>query len=168
MHDEVRTFLMGVCAVARMPRDLVIEFGSLNVNGTARDEIPATSWWGIDLVSGPGVNEVANAATWDGWEGVKIDTVVCTEVLEHTVSGELICKNANSLLERDGLFIVTCAGPGRTAHGAHGEPHPAEDEYYDGVSVAQLRNWLRAAGFRRFMVQCSDPVQTDVYAVAVK
>lgn len=168
MHDSARTFLTGVSATWRHPRNAVVEFGSLNVNGSAREVIDALSWWGIDLVNGEGVDQVADAARWDPPDGVYIDTVVCTEVLEHTPDGAAICANAYRILAPGGVFLVTCAGPGRTPHGAHGQLHPAAGEWYAGVTVTQLAGWLHDAGFVHQAVVAESWQQRDVWALAIR
>lgn len=166
MHQSAQVFLMGVAATIDTPREYVVEFGSLNVNGSARNHLPAWGWWGLDLVAGRDVDEVAHAASWVRPEHLYVDTVVCTEVLEHTLSGDLICANAHKILARGGVFIVTCAGPGRTPHGVRGLPHPQEAEYYRAVDCDQLASWISAAGFRRYSVIPNDVENADTYAVA--
>jgi len=66
----------------RKPGD-VLEIGSLNINGTARSvfEIAATSYLGVDMCAGPGVDLMCNAHDLD--LGRQFDTVLCLEMLEH-------------------------------------------------------------------------------------
>ena len=61
----------------------VLDIGGRNINGTSRDHFPhATRFTVIDIAEGPGVDVVADAATWT--PDRSYDVVVCTEVFEHT------------------------------------------------------------------------------------
>lgn len=50
-------------------RRTVLEIGSMNVNGSAREAIDHLQWWGVDLEKGPDVNDVVS------------DTCIYTEYL---------------------------------------------------------------------------------------
>lgn len=143
----------------------VVEFGSRNVNGSARQMFPAADYFGIDIEAGPGVDLVADAADYDDPESA--DCVVCMEVLEHTPRWRDICFAAYRTLRPKGRFIVTCAGPGRAPHSAVDGGQVRPDEHYENVEPGHLRIALLNAGF--------DTVETaynaeacDTYAVAWK
>lgn len=168
MHEAAARFIRQAAQRAGLPRNAVAEFGSRYVNGTARDLVPARTWWGIDLTPGPAVDQVADAATWDPPEGVWIDTVICAEVFEHTPSGPEICGNAHRVLAPGGWLIVTCAAPPRAPHAADGSGPPRRGEYYRNVTMDDLSNWVMGAGFVRGFVVDGRPNGFDVYAAVQK
>lgn len=155
------------------PRRSVVELGSCTVAGDWAYSGPirplfsaARHYLGVDLVAGPNVDQVGNAATWQPkFRQRPIDTVVCCETLEHTPEGEQICANAHNLLSPGGVFIVTAAGEGRDAHSCvDGGPNLQDWEHYENVTRDNLRWWLKPFGF--WMISTATP--TDIYALAVK
>lgn len=159
---------MGVAAAMPSPRSFVAEFGSRDVNGSARELILADHWYGVDLVEGPGVDEVCPAELWASNPGPAPDTILCLEVLEHTPEGAAIVRNAYRQLRAGGVFIVTAASPRRTPHGADGSRLPGPQEHYQGVDVLQLGRWLHVAGFDQAWVGLGGADQGDVYALGVR
>jgi len=58
----------------------------MNVNGSIRDvfEAGATSYVGIDLTAGPGVDRVMSSHEIErAWPAETFNTVLCCEMLEH-------------------------------------------------------------------------------------
>lgn len=163
MHDAALDWLTRTLATLP-PRRRVLEMGSRDVNGTARPLFKRCRYLGIDLMNGPGVDRVANAATFDTSE--RFDTILCTEVFEHTPDAERICKNAHRLLRPGGVFLVTAAGEGREPHSGFDGEAPDEGEYYENVTEEMLRGWLAGAGFCGIIVTTESP--GDIYALAHK
>lgn len=136
MHDAVRQWVAHHAANITGPVS-VLEVGSLDVNGGVRDLFPnADPYVGLNDVAGPGVDVVADAATWEPTRA--FDVVVSTEVLEHAERWRDIVAMCGRALRPGGVLILTCAGPGRGEHGQHGAPLPAPDEWYRNVSVGEL------------------------------
>jgi SAM-dependent methyltransferase len=143
---------------------IVVEFGSLDVNGSIRDLFRGTDYTGIDLLAGPGVDEVCDAAEYE--HPVAVDLVLCCETLEHSPYAGKIVANAARLLRPGGWLILTTAGPRRLPHSADGgDKGPHEGEWYANISGYQLDDWLREAGFRRWQ---TDETYDDVRALAVR
>ncbi|HEY3499380.1 MAG TPA: methyltransferase domain-containing protein [Polyangiaceae bacterium] len=162
MHAEAYRFVE--TTLGRLPpRRAVIELGSLYVNGSVRPLFGACDYVGLDSQPGRGVDVVGDAASWRPEPARTFDTVVCTEVLEHTPSAEQICSNARELLEPNGVLILTAASIGRAPHSSDGGPLHA-GEFYRNVSPILLEKWLRA--FSSVVVDTS--VVSDVYALAIK
>lgn len=164
MHQESYKFVRA--AVANLPpRTSVVELGSRDVNGSVRPLFDAAlSYTGIDLLPGPGVDVVADAAQWQPPEPV--DTVVTASMLEHTPDGEAILANAFRMLSPGGILILHANCDPWPPHSAvDGGPVP-EGEYYGNVDPYALREWLDAAGFQP--VAMGTAPHGDVYAIAHK
>lgn len=142
----------------------VLDIGGRDVNGTVRDLFPtARLYTSLDLVDGPAVDIVADAATWTPDRAY--DVVVCCEVFEHTDAWPAICRTAYTALADGGQFIATMAGPGRGAHSAVDGRELRRGEHYANVEPDELRAVLEACGFRDIVV---DQRRADVRCVAVR
>lgn len=145
----------------------VLDLGGRNINGSVRPLFPnATIYRVVDIADGPGVDVVADAATWTP-DGL-YDVVVCCETFEHTKSWPEICQTAYRACRPGGMLIATMAGPGRPEHsGIDGEFRLHPGEYYGNVAPGDLWQALRAAGWRHIHVD-QQPVPADVRAVAYR
>jgi SAM-dependent methyltransferase len=161
VHQQVMDWLNRI--VPLLPnKDLVCELGSRDVNGSARVLFPGSRYLGVDILPGPGVDVIADAAEFR--LAAIFDTVVACEVLEHTPRGREICRTAWHLLRPGGALLVTAATDQRGAHSAiDGGPLHA-GEHYANVSEADLRGWL--SDFPVVLVQVRDYI--DIYALALK
>jgi hypothetical protein len=142
-----------------------LDIGGRDVNGTARAWFPRTTWHGLDIRPGPGVDIVADATVWTadnpGW-----DFVLSTECLEHVKEWPGIVYAASTALNPTGprLVFFTAASTGRGAHGASGEHTPPEGEWYGNVDPVDLREELER-WFAEVHVEYN-PNPGDVYAWA--
>lgn len=149
MHPEARAFV-----AAHAPRPgldelgSVLEIGGQVMNGTIRDLFDGADYLSLDIVDGPGVDIVADAATWRPLDpDRRFDVVVCCEVLEHTPDWRAIIQTAHDVLAPRGRLILTCAGPGRPPHSGRG-PWALEDgEWYRNIAPEELEGALRLTGF---------------------
>lgn len=128
----------------------VIEFGALDINGGVRDLFPFARWHGIDVVPGPGVDEVADAATWTGEPA---DLVICCEVFEHTAAWPAIVANAAWHCKEGGRVVFTAAGPSRAPHSAVDGGQVRPGEWYQNVPADELRMAMVAAGLGAVVVE---------------
>jgi SAM-dependent methyltransferase len=122
----------------------VLDLGGRNINGTTRALFPDAEYVSCDIVPGPDVDVVGNAATISVG---RVDVVVSTELLEHTSEGAAIVANARRHLDAGGVFIATMAGPGRPVHSATGASHLEPGEWYRNIEPDELAHWLAEAGF---------------------
>jgi len=145
---------------------LGLDIGGRDVNGTARAWFgPDTTWHGLDIRPGPGVDIVADATTWTAPTALW-DVVLSTECLEHVQEWPGIIYAASTALDPAGpqLVFITAASTGRGAHGASGEHVPPEGEWYGNVTQeelgAELDRWFEFTAVRY------NPNPGDVYAWA--
>jgi hypothetical protein len=164
MHPEALFFVRSCRRIVNPRR--VLEFGSLDINGSARTVFPEVrddDWHGIDLQHGPRVDEIADAA--DFRVIVPADLVICCEVLEHSQRVEEIVESAHENLKLAGYFLVTCAAPPRAAHSAVDGGELREGEHYRNITKTRLASAFRAAGFRPVRSEY-DRQRGDLYALA--
>lgn len=98
----------------------IIDIGSLNVNGSARDAIinyhPA-EYIGTDLVPGFCVDVVLPAEQLlEVFQPESFDIVISTEMLEHCGDWRLIIHNMKSLVKRGGSILITTRSKGFPYH----------------------------------------------------
>lgn len=120
----------------------VLEFGSLDVNGSLRDLFPsADPYVGVDQVTGPGVDMVCDAARYSCTHLYPI--VIATEVLEHARDwrGILDAMYRSLAPPPEGTMILTFGTTGRNSHGAWGNEHLQPDEWYHNVSLTEFAGW---------------------------
>lgn len=142
-------------------RRSVLEFGSKNVNGSPRSLVPSADiYFGVDMLDGIGVDLVTDASTYKHHHS--FDTVICSEVFEHSDRCQQLCRNAFEHLQSWGVFIVTTASLTRTPHSVDGDDLK-ENEYYQNLSLPVLRFFL--SDFPLALVTVSGE---DMYALAIK
>lgn len=165
MHSEAYQWVQKYAWTPDGRECAVLDIGGRDINGSVRELFPsAKPYVSIDLEPGPGVDIVANAATWV--PDRTFDIVLAVEVFEHTWQWPEICLTAYWALTLGGRFIATMAGPGRHPHSGHdGEFRLLPGEYYGNVDPADLRRVLTEVGFTGIEV---DQSGLDVRAVAVK
>lgn len=140
-----------------------LDIGGANVNGSARDQLGAVAYWqGLDIEAGPGVDIVADATNPGHGLINRYNVVLCTEVLEHVKDWPAIIRTAAYALRPGGIAIFTCAGRGRTPHGARGARRPAEGEHYANVEAEAL-SWEMRLNFESYRVRYN-PRPGDLYA----
>ncbi|WP_116042269.1 methyltransferase domain-containing protein [Amycolatopsis palatopharyngis] len=139
-------------------RVTVLDIGGRNINGSPRTLFPNAEYTVLDILDGPGVDIVADAATWSPRK--TYDVVICAEVFEHTDVWPAICRTAFDAVR--GVFIATMAGPGRAPHSAIDGGLLRDGEYYSNIRPETLREVLVSCGFSDINV---DQTGDDVRAV---
>ena len=164
-HPECWDYLTGALAEFREQPVSVLDLGGRDANGWHRvcELFPRGDYVALDIEPGPGVEIVADAASWepDRW----VDVVVCTEVLEHTPAWPQIIATAHRALRDGGTFVCTAATDPRAPHCALDGWELRDGEYYANVDPEELEDVL-CARFR-----CADITthpRGDVYAKARK
>lgn len=117
-HKEQREFCMSV--KERFPdyfkNKNVLDIGSLDINGSNRELFEDCNYLGLDVGEGKNVDLVCVGHLFEGPDNY-FDTIISTEVFEHDMYYEETIKNIMRMLKPGGLFLFTCAAPGRPEHG---------------------------------------------------
>jgi SAM-dependent methyltransferase len=153
MHPPVIDWVQSTFDIWRRGKDgpyNILEIGSLDINGSVRPifEDHKRTYIGIDPQDGPGVDIVADAATFD--ISVAFDVIVCAEVFEHTEVWREIMSNAYRLLKSEGLFTATMAGVGRSPHSAIDENPIRDWEWYENITEEAMTMALTDQGWADF------------------
>lgn len=117
-HLEQRSFIEAVRAKYSefFINKGVLEVGSLNINGSARDFFTDCDYIGIDVGCGNGVDIVAQGQEYDASDET-FDTVISCECFEHNPYWLETFLNMVRMCKKDGLVFFTCATTGRQEHG---------------------------------------------------
>lgn len=102
----------------------VLEIGSYNVNGTARDFFVDCEYVGVDRDEGPGV-DVVSQATETEFEPLYFDTLICLSVFEHDFEWASGFEHALQWVRKHGLIIVSWGAEGNLPHGQSWAPVPS-------------------------------------------
>lgn len=93
----------------------VLEVGSLNINGTVRDQFNAKEYVGVDVGEGRGVDVVISGHEYDSED--QFDCCISCECFEHNPHWKETFLNMVRLCKSGGLIVFTCATIGRPEHG---------------------------------------------------
>lgn len=144
MHVQAMDFI--AASAAGLSPQSVLEIGSLDINGSVRPLFAgAATYHGLDLVAGDGVDEVADAATWDPGDR-RFDLVVSAEVLEHAPAWRDVLGTMWRALRPGGTLLMTCATDPRPPHSAVDGWDVRDDEWYANVAAAEVRSVLAEWG----------------------
>ena len=94
----------------------VLDVGSLDINGTARDIFDDCDYTGIDVGEGPCVDIVCPGQEYDAPDG-EYDVVLSAECFEHNPYWLETFTNMFRMCKDEGLVFFTCATHGREEHG---------------------------------------------------
>lgn len=94
----------------------VLDIGSLDINGSNRSLFENCDYVGIDVGEGKNVDVVSVGHLYNGPDN-EYDTIISTEVFEHDMFYPQTIQNVMRMLKPGGLFLFTCASPGRPEHG---------------------------------------------------
>jgi len=93
----------------------------LNVNGSFRslvESLEPASYHGVDIMEGPGVDEVCPGEKLISRFGEgRFDLVISTEMLEHTLHWKKIIKNLKAVVKPGGILMITTRSQGFPYHG---------------------------------------------------
>ena len=117
-HPEQREFILKV--KEKYPEFFkgkkVLDIGSLDINGSARDFFDDCDYTGIDVGEGKGVDIVCPGEEWDAPDQT-YDVVLSAECFEHNPNWLETFRNMMRMCKPGGLVFFTCATHGREEHG---------------------------------------------------
>lgn len=150
----------------------VVEFGSLNLNGTVRTFFEDCNYTGVDICEGKDVDVVSHC---DNYHPEEVpDVVISCEMLEHDEFWSDSVRHMAEILKPGGLLILTCATTGRKEHGTENfspADSPATNGYYLNLDMADLSSALYGTfignGFDRCYMEVNRESQ-DLYVWAIK
>jgi SAM-dependent methyltransferase len=163
MHGSVLEFVRVEVASRGLSTRSVLEVGSLNVNGSAR-QFFAGDYWGVDMRPGEGVDEVCNAHDLqDSEHSGPFEVIVCTEMLEHDDDPWSSLREMAGACADGGHLLLTARGfDHRGAFPVHAYPLD-----FWRFSCGGLEALLWQTGWQPEVVK-SDPEAPGVFAVATK
>lgn len=135
MHDSVIHFIKDQVEQRDLSKLTVLEVGSANINGSARQFFTGL-YWGIDWQEGEGVDEVMDAQQMAYFDKV-YDVVVCTEVLEHCTMPWAMCAEMARVLRPFGTLLLTTRGFDRE-RGAFPYHDPPDNYRYSALALEVL------------------------------
>jgi len=150
----------------------VLDIGSLDINGNNRYLFENYTYVGVDLGVGPNVDVVSRGHLYKSDQ--LFDVVISTECFEHDEYYDLTIKNMYKLLKSGGIFLFTCAAPGRPEHGTlkssrEAAPFVCElNDYYKNLSEIDIRKVIHVDNlFSKYDFFQRDDVQ-DLYFYGIK
>jgi SAM-dependent methyltransferase len=101
----------------------ILEVGSyVGDAGSARETAQAIgvgSYLGVDIQSGPGVDDICEASRLvERYGADAFDVVIATELLEHVHAWRVVVSNLKRVLRPDGILILTTRSIGYPFHAA--------------------------------------------------
>jgi SAM-dependent methyltransferase len=140
----------------------ILEVGSRNVNGTARDVIDKATykeWIGVDIEAGPNVDRIMSVYDLSQNYGVEFDVVICTEMMEHVESWPSALLEMSRVLKDGGYLIVTSPSKGFIYHG-----YPNDYWRYQKEDMERIFN----SRFIMRLIECESNDDPGVGAIVKK
>ncbi|MFO1132022.1 MAG: class I SAM-dependent methyltransferase [Hyphomicrobiales bacterium] len=126
----------------------ILEIGSYDVNGSVRELFPGSTYCGVDLTPGEGVDVVADGHRVDHPNNSYDITISC-ECFEHNPAWLETFHNMYRMTKAGGFIVVTCATTGRVEHGTRRTTPKASPgtqqqgwDYYRNIPVAHFRKLM--------------------------
>jgi len=152
----------------------VLEVGSLDINGSVREQFEACDYTGVDLQPGPGV-DLACPGHLLALPTASFDTVISAECFEHNPFWRETLANMLRMLRPGGLVTISCATTGRKEHGTtrtnpDASPFTAQErwDYYQNLSASKLEAGVNLAGWLADWHCWVNYVSYDLYFVGLR
>jgi SAM-dependent methyltransferase len=149
---------------------VVLDAGSLDINGNNRYLFDNCDYIGCDLALGKNVDiacPVHELLFRDGF----FDTIISTNMLEHDSK---YCKTLNKiaqLLKSNGLFFFSCATTGHREHGTKNTTpmdSPFTNDYYKNITEEDIRGCVDVDNiFSKYEFKINE-ISHDLYFWGIK
>lgn len=153
--------------------DTIVEIGSWDVNGSVRQFFDASTYIGLDLVEGKGVDRVYDGQNLTFLESNSIDVAISCECFEHNPFWRENLNDMVRITQQGGIIIVTCASRGRFEHGTT-RTQPKDSisvelgwEYYKNIRLNAFKRAIRGMPIQRRILKYN-PYSKDLYVVLQK
>lgn len=172
-HPQQQTFCVKVATrfadLFQNPEALILDCGSLDLNGNNRFLFASPFYTGIDL--GPGNNVDIVSPIHQYWGKTNhFDIIVSTECFEHDRHWKESLQNMLRMLKPGGVMLVTCATTGRPEHGTRSsgpQDSPFTNDYYRNLTADDFREALPMDAFSAHEFE-TDEGACDLYFWGVK
>jgi SAM-dependent methyltransferase len=150
MHDKVKSFCSAIKEIFpyHFKNKIVLDCGSLDINGNNRYLFEDCSYLGIDLVWGDNVDIVTSVFNYR--PGFLFDTIISTGMLEHDIYHVSSLARMYDILKPGGLLLITAAGYGFKEHGTVSkspQDSPLTNNYYKNIEGVDIVMGLPIHGF---------------------
>jgi SAM-dependent methyltransferase len=153
---------------------IVLEVGSLDINGSVRGLFTACRYVGVDLQLGPGVDLACQGQLLEFPSG-HFDTAISAECLEHNPFWRETVANMLRMTRPGGMVLISCATTGRVEHGtSRSDPDAspftsaAKWEYYRNLTAADLESSLNLDGWLADWGSWVNYISRDLYFVGLR
>ena len=146
----------------------VVDFGSLDINGSNCYLFEGGRYLGIDIGPGKNVDLICRAHEYNPEE--QHDTVISTEMLEHDEFWEKSLEKMYEVARPGGLVFFTCATTGRLEHGTRrttpGDA-PFVGDYYRNLTEGDVRSVWRDMDklFSTYHFEVGPPADLRFYGI---
>jgi SAM-dependent methyltransferase len=152
----------------------VLEIGSLNINGSVREQFSDCDYTGADLELAPGVDIACQGQLLEFATG-SFDTTISAECLEHNPYWRETLVNMLRMTRADGMVLMTCATTGRKEHGtSRTTPYDsplttaARWDYYRNLTAHDVEAALNLSGWLSDWRTWVNYVSKDLYFIGIR
>lgn len=133
------------------PGAVILDCGSLDINGNNRYLFASSDYLGIDVGPGKNVDRVCRIHEFDAPNDT-YDIIISTECFEHDEFYAESLLNITRMLKPGGLFLFTCATTGRPEHGTtRSDPGsaPFTNNYYKNLTAEDINDAMPLEEYER-------------------
>lgn len=157
MHDTSMKRMTEFAKEYDQKGKIVIDIGSLDINGNYRQLFPKSTYIGVDIVAGANVDVIMDSQEWDDLKD--IDMVISGQTLEHVEDISKLMKSIFDVLKPDGIIcmIAPSVGP----------PHDYPS-WFGNFSKDRMTKVVSVAGFKILSCTTNNIGWHDTCCVAIK
>lgn len=151
-HQEQKDFCLKIKKIfpEHFKNKIVLDAGSLDINGNNLYLFDDCSYLGIDIGDGPNVHLVCKTHEFNAPDNF-YDFIISTECFEHDMYYINSLRNIVRILKPSCMFLFTCATEGRPEHGTR-RSNPVDapllaayddwSDYYKNLTEKDIREVL--------------------------